>query len=113
MLIRWISTCGGLLSRGAKTADSSFAVIPDTVNRITGNGEKWDRSNFVRRTRHTATSHLSGCLKGADQPLKDYYIFINPGLSQYITKPCMSMANGKLWVQARRFFRTAQLQVVF
>lgn len=45
--------------------------------------------------------------RGADQSLKDYYLYVHAGLAQYITEPYISHASGNLCITVSRVFLTA------
>lgn len=45
--------------------------------------------------------------KGADQSLKNYYLYVHAGLEQYISEPYISCATGSLCITVSRKFRAA------
>ncbi len=50
--------------------------------------------------------------RGADQSLKDYYLYIHAGLTQYITAPYISHASGNLCITVSRVFTSAGQQFI-
>ncbi|SMD00806.1 EAL domain-containing protein [Sporomusa malonica] len=50
--------------------------------------------------------------KGTDQSLKDYYLYLHSGLTEYITDPYISYASGSLCVTVSMLFTSADQQFI-